>query len=148
VPGGGTPRPAGAGGKPWRSPTKRAARAAKAGRPHEATFWRSVGATHDRYRTEMLHAHTPKARRTAEARYRRNLTEHRDAYRDATGGKPPRVSHPWEAPAGNPPRLIQEVVVTEFDSPAMNPIHKVRDEIYNAWAMRRGARSAQESDLT
>jgi hypothetical protein len=137
-----------AGGRPWRSPSKRAARAARAGQTDEAAFWRGVGSAHDRYRSDMLHAHGGRARSRAEQRYRRNLGEHRAAYRDAAGRKPPRVSHPWEAPGGNPPRLIQEVVTTEYDAPWSRPIHKVRSEIYNSWATRRGRRNVHQSGLT
>ncbi|HEU0170106.1 MAG TPA: hypothetical protein VFR26_01610 [Acidimicrobiales bacterium] len=147
-PGGGSSRKGGSGSKPWRSPAKRAAKAARAGKVHDAAFWRNVDMAHGRYRHDMLHAHTPRARRAAEARYSQNLAEHRAAFTDATGAKAPKAPHPREAPAGNPGRVIQEVVVTEYDSPIMNPIHKVRDEIYNAWAIRRGQRSAQESGLT
>ena len=146
-PGGGSSK-GGAGPKPWRSPADRAAKAARRGKVHDAAYWRNVDMAHTRYQSDMRNAHTPRSRASAETRYRQNVAEHRAAYNDATGSKAPRAPHPTEAPAGNPARLIQEVVVTEFDSPSMNPIHKVRDEIYNAWALRRGARSAEESGLT
>ena len=130
----------GSGPKPWRSPADRAAKAASRARsmppPSGGTWtWPTPGTSRTCVTPTPAVPGVGRDPLSAEPRRAPRRLQRRH------GGKAPRA-HPREAPAGNPGRTHPGGRGHRVRLADPEPDPKVRDEIYNAWAIRREQRSA------